>query len=156
METNSEELLHRGVETAEITWKKFSSHVGWAAADVDRFFCHQVGSAHTKLLFNKLELDNEKNFETLATLGNVGSVSAPITMALAIEKGAVSVFEPAGNEETRLAADHVVLGLGGRSDEKAGECNFLSPGKIIRIGDCYAPGNALSAIHAAFDAAVQI
>lgn len=91
METNSEELLHRGVETAEITWKKFSSNAGWNMADVDRFFCHQVGSAHAKLLFDKLELDSEKNFETLETLGNVGSVSAPITMALAIENGA---FQP--------------------------------------------------------------
>ena len=33
----------------------------------------------------------EKNFATLATLGNVGSVSAPITMAMAIEQG---IFQP--------------------------------------------------------------
>lgn len=91
METNSEELLHRGVETAEITWKKFSANKGWSAVDIDRFFCHQVGLAHAKLLFDKLELSSEKNFETLEILGNVGSVSAPITMALAIENGA---FQP--------------------------------------------------------------
>jgi 3-oxoacyl-[acyl-carrier-protein] synthase-3 len=87
METNSEELLRRGVETAEITWQKFSSQPGWTAKDVDRFFCHQVGTAHAKLLFDKLQLPTAKNFETLATLGNVGSVSAPITMAMAIEQG---------------------------------------------------------------------
>ncbi len=87
METHSEELLHRGVETALLTWEKFTSRNGWSESDIDRFFCHQVGSAHAKLLFEKLALNPDKNFETLATLGNVGSVSAPITMAMAIEQG---------------------------------------------------------------------
>lgn len=87
MATNSEELLHRGVETALATWEQFSGKRGWQAADIDRFFCHQVGSAHAKLLFEKLGLPPEKNFETLQILGNVGSVSAPITMAMAIEQG---------------------------------------------------------------------
>ncbi|MEE4242110.1 MAG: 3-oxoacyl-ACP synthase III [Desulfopila sp.] len=87
METNSEELLHRGVETAEATWKEFSSRPGWSGEEIDRFFCHQVGSAHAKLLFDKLKLESSKNFETLRKMGNVGSVSAPITMAMAIEEG---------------------------------------------------------------------
>ena len=91
MATNSEELLHRGVETAQMTWNKFSAQPGWRAADIDRFFCHQVGSAHAKLLFERLGLAPEKNFETLAILGNVGSVSAPITMAMAMEQ---AVFQP--------------------------------------------------------------
>jgi 3-oxoacyl-[acyl-carrier-protein] synthase-3 len=39
------------------------------------------------LLFDTLQLDHGKNFETLEFLGNVGSVSAPITMAMAIENG---------------------------------------------------------------------
>ena len=38
-----------------------------------------------------MDLAAEKNFATLATLGNVGSVSAPITMAMAIEQG---IFHP--------------------------------------------------------------
>lgn len=87
MSTNSEELLHRGVETALATWDAFSHRDGWKASDIDRFFCHQVGSAHAKLLFEKLGLSPEKNFETLQILGNVGSVSAPITMAMAMEQG---------------------------------------------------------------------
>ncbi|HID70552.1 MAG TPA: 3-oxoacyl-ACP synthase III [Desulfobacterales bacterium] len=86
MNTNSEELLIRGVETAHQTWQKFSSIPGWNGNDIDRFFCHQVGTAHARLLFDTLGLDQEKNFETLQILGNVGSVSAPITMAMAIEQ----------------------------------------------------------------------
>ena len=91
METDSEELLHRGVETAQQTWQVFSAVAGWTAQEIDCFFCHQVGTAHARLLFERLGLDIGRNFETLATLGNVGSVSAPITMAQAMEQG---VFRP--------------------------------------------------------------
>lgn len=91
METDSEALLHRGVETADLTWQDFSCVPGWTAAEIDGFFCHQVGTAHARLLFAQLGLDISKNFETLASLGNVGSVSAPITLAQAIEQG---VFRP--------------------------------------------------------------
>ncbi len=87
MATNSEELLHRGVEAAKATWKNFSEKEGWKGDDIDCFFCHQVGSAHARLLFESLDLNQEKNYETLSFLGNIGSVSAPITMAMAIENG---------------------------------------------------------------------
>lgn len=90
MATNSEELLIQGIETAYQTWKVFSSASGWQAEEIDCFFCHQVGTAHARLLFDKLGLDSSRNFETLSFLGNVGSVSAPITMALAVEQGRFS------------------------------------------------------------------
>jgi 3-oxoacyl-[acyl-carrier-protein] synthase-3 len=86
MATDSEELLRRGIETAHITWKKFIAELEWEPQSIDAFFCHQVGRAHAKLLFETLCLPPEKNFETLKYLGNVGSVSAPITMAIGIEK----------------------------------------------------------------------
>jgi acyl-CoA:acyl-CoA alkyltransferase len=88
MNTESEELMRRGVETAWMTWQAFGAEPGWQVSDIDRFFCHQVGSAHARMLFDSLGLPPEKNFETLALLGNVGSVSAPITLAMAIEQKA--------------------------------------------------------------------
>ncbi|MDR3090350.1 MAG: 3-oxoacyl-ACP synthase III [Desulfobulbaceae bacterium] len=91
MATNSEELLRQGVETAARTWQKFSAEPGWSGADIDRFFCHQVGSAHARFLCEKLAIDPEKNFQTLSRFGNTGSVSAPLTLALGIEEG---VFGP--------------------------------------------------------------
>lgn len=87
MDTNSEELLLQGVETAHEVWKKFSLLEGWSEKEISHYFCHQVGSAHARLLFNKLGLSEEKNFQTLSYLGNVGSVSAPITLAMGIEEG---------------------------------------------------------------------
>ena len=86
MATDSEELLVQGIETARDTWEVFSADSGWSDADIDCYFCHQVGSAHARLLFERLGLTPGKNYETLAFLGNVGSVSAPITTAMAIEQ----------------------------------------------------------------------
>lgn len=87
MATDSEELLKRGIETAKDTWDDFVRNLGWLPAEIDKYFCHQVGKAHARLLFERLGLEPQKNFETLSFLGNTGSVSAPVTMALGIEKG---------------------------------------------------------------------
>lgn len=87
MSTDSEELLVRGIETAAACWQDFSRELGWSADSIHRFFCHQVGRAHAERLFATLGLDPAKNFETLPQLGNVGSVSAPVTMALGLEQG---------------------------------------------------------------------
>ena len=54
-----------------------------------------MGRAHAQLLFDNLGLDDSKNFETLPILGNVGSVSAPITMALGLEQGVLQAGQRA-------------------------------------------------------------
>jgi len=87
MQTDSEELLQRGVETAAQVWPDFLTELRWRPEDIDHTFCHQVGRAHARLLMETLGLTPGKNFETLAELGNVGAVSAPITMAMAVEQG---------------------------------------------------------------------
>ncbi|MFH1215353.1 MAG: 3-oxoacyl-ACP synthase III [Pseudomonadota bacterium] len=91
MATDSEELLKRGVETAALVWSDFCSELDWRTDTISHFFCHQVGRAHAQLLFDTLGLDPEKNFESLPFWGNVGSVSAPLTMALGLEQRVVDV-----------------------------------------------------------------
>jgi 3-oxoacyl-[acyl-carrier-protein] synthase-3 len=88
MATDSEELMKRGIETAKNTWDDFLVQLDWLETDIDIFFCHQVGQAHARLLFERLGLAPDKNFETLSFMGNTGSVSAPVTMAMGIEQGA--------------------------------------------------------------------
>jgi acyl-CoA:acyl-CoA alkyltransferase len=90
METDSEELMKRGIETAKDTWDDFLIAMEWLPTEINRFFCHQVGQAHARLLFERLGLNPAKNFETLSYLGNTGSVSAPVTMAIGIEQGVFS------------------------------------------------------------------
>lgn len=87
METDSEALLHAGNALAKITWPAFLQEVGWHIEDVDRLITHQVGVQHKRRLFEILELDHERDYTTVETLGNVGSASLPATLTLAARDG---------------------------------------------------------------------
>ncbi len=87
MKTDSEKLLHTGVELANRAFEVYRRELGLDATSLDRLFCHQVGKAHQKLLFETLGLDLNKNFATLPYLGNTGSVALPTAAALGIESG---------------------------------------------------------------------
>ena len=87
METDSEALLVAGNALAKRTWERFLGELDWDARSVDRVVTHQVGAAHRRLLLETLQLEPERDFPTVGELGNVGSVSLPITFALAEEAG---------------------------------------------------------------------
>jgi 3-oxoacyl-[acyl-carrier-protein] synthase-3 len=89
MQTDSEQLLIAGVGLANETWADFKAATGWSETWVDRFIGHQVGSAHRRKVYETLGLDLAKDFSTFETLGNMGSVSLPATLAIAAEAGAV-------------------------------------------------------------------
>jgi 3-oxoacyl-[acyl-carrier-protein] synthase-3 len=59
----------------------------WTEADIDRVICHQVGSAHQTTILKTLGIDARKDFTTFEFLGNIGTVSLPITAAIAAERG---------------------------------------------------------------------
>lgn len=87
MDTDSEQLLLEGVAAARRTFDGYLAETGWNREEIDKTFCHQVGSAHKRLLFEQLLLSTSIDFPTVETLGNMGSVSLPITMARGIEQG---------------------------------------------------------------------
>jgi 3-oxoacyl-[acyl-carrier-protein] synthase III len=87
MRTDYEGVLKNGLRLAPDTWEATKQELGWKNSDIDRFFTHQVSAVHSKLLFKTLRLDEEKDFSTLEYLGNIGSVSLPITMAIGIDQG---------------------------------------------------------------------
>jgi len=93
MQTDSEELLEAGVAVARRCWGRFEEASGWKRTTPDRIICHQVGRMHRRRLYETLDLDVEKDFSTFETLGNVGSVSLPLTLAQATEAGAVQPGE---------------------------------------------------------------
>jgi len=111
MSTDSEVLLKRGVETASQCWQDFLAALAWDRKFIDRFFCHQVGRAHAQLLFQTLDLDPARNFETLPMLGNVGSVSAPITMAMGLEQGALAPGDQAAMLGIGSGINSLMLGI---------------------------------------------
>ena len=90
METDSEALLHAGNALAARTWREFLDELGWQAGDVDRVVTHQVGAAHRRLLLETLDIEPARDFPTVQHLGNIGSVSLPLTYELAEEAGHVA------------------------------------------------------------------
>lgn len=101
METDSEALLHAGIQLAERTWKKTKDVLGWNNQDVDRVFTHQVGKQHRTLLLETLQLDPHLDFPTVERFGNTGAAALPMALAMGLQEDP----PPAG---TKLA----LLGIG--------------------------------------------
>lgn len=87
MQTDSEALLHAGVELAAKTWDECRQTLDWHNSDVNKAFTHQVGKAHRKLLYDRLGLDPAIDYPTVETLGNTGAVALPTAAAIGIENG---------------------------------------------------------------------
>lgn len=79
METNSEELMQKGVALAKENWSEFHQD-----SSFDHFICHQVGIHHQKFLYNELSLDISKDYSTFKKYGNTGSAALPLTLSKAI------------------------------------------------------------------------
>jgi len=85
METDSVRVLQHGVKLGVATYHAFRQKLG--LAEPDKIICHQVGSAHQKTILESLGIPAEKDFTTYQYLGNIGTVSLPLTAAIADERG---------------------------------------------------------------------
>jgi 3-oxoacyl-[acyl-carrier-protein] synthase-3 len=101
MRTDAEALLEAGIALAKANWRAFLEDLSWEQETPARVITHQVGRAHQKALFEALGVPEEKSYVTYDRLGNVGSVSLPITLAIAAERGFV-----------RRGEDIALLGIG--------------------------------------------
>jgi 3-oxoacyl-[acyl-carrier-protein] synthase-3 len=86
METRAGEVLKYGVDLGMRTWKKFLGKIGWKPDQLDKVICHQVGAGHRDAVLKALGIPPEKEFSTFEFLGNMGTVSLPLTAALAEER----------------------------------------------------------------------
>lgn len=86
MSTDSVAVLRYGVDLGRNTWRAFLTRLGWAPEQVDKIICHQVGTAHRDTILATLGIAAEKEFSTYPFLGNIGTVSLPITAAIAEER----------------------------------------------------------------------
>lgn len=86
METHAAEVLKHGVELGLRTWNAFLAKLGWAREALDKVICHQVGASHREAVLKALGIPPEKDFSTYEFLGNIGTVSLPLTAALAEER----------------------------------------------------------------------
>ncbi len=87
MQTDSVSVLKYGVQLGKETWGKFLGHLDWHPDDVDRVICHQVGSGHQEQILRAFGIGEDKDFASYAYLGNMGTVSLPLTAALAQQRG---------------------------------------------------------------------
>jgi 3-oxoacyl-[acyl-carrier-protein] synthase-3 len=86
MSTDSVAVLKHGVELGVRTWSSFLKKLGWADQEIDKVICHQVGSGHRDTILKELGIPLEKDFSTYTHLGNMGTVSLPLTAALADQR----------------------------------------------------------------------
>ncbi|MCK6486144.1 MAG: 3-oxoacyl-ACP synthase III [Phycisphaerae bacterium] len=57
-----------------------------SASGPDKVVCHQVGAGHRVAVLQALEIPIERDFSTFEYLGNIGTVSLPLTAAVADER----------------------------------------------------------------------
>jgi 3-oxoacyl-[acyl-carrier-protein] synthase-3 len=86
MTTDSIGVLKHGVDLGLRTWSAFLRKVGWMREQIDKVICHQVGSGHRETVLRTLGIGEEKDFSTFPYLGNIGTVSLPLTAALAEDR----------------------------------------------------------------------
>ena len=86
MSTDSVAVLAHGVKLGIKTWGDFLDKMGWARDQVDKVICHQVGEGHQETILHELGIDPAKDFSTYQYLGNIGTVSLPLTAAIAEQR----------------------------------------------------------------------
>jgi 3-oxoacyl-[acyl-carrier-protein] synthase III len=84
--TDSAAVLAHGVELGVQTWRAFLQQLDWSGEQVDKVICHQVGSSHRDTILKMLGVPDSKDFPTYPYLGNMGTVSLPLTAGLAEER----------------------------------------------------------------------
>jgi 3-oxoacyl-[acyl-carrier-protein] synthase-3 len=87
METDSVAVLQNGVVLGIDTFKALLRELAWPADKPDKIICHQVGATHQRHILDAIGIDPAKDFTTFKFLGNIGTVSLPITAAIASERG---------------------------------------------------------------------
>jgi 3-oxoacyl-[acyl-carrier-protein] synthase III len=86
METDSVAVLQNGVPLGIETFNALRRKLAWSDDQPDKIICHQVGATHQRNILDAIGIPPSKDFTTFKYLGNVGTVSLPITAAIADER----------------------------------------------------------------------
>jgi 3-oxoacyl-[acyl-carrier-protein] synthase III len=84
--TDSLSILKNGVKLGSRTWDKFLKVLEWKSDQIDKLICHQVAAKNREVILETIGMPEEKDFFTYPYLGNIGTVSLPITAAIAEER----------------------------------------------------------------------
>ena len=86
METDAINLLKHGVTLSKRNWDAFLGEAQWKNEDVHKVITHQVAEKNHVELLKCMDIDEGRDFSTYPYLGNMGTVSLPLTAALAEEQ----------------------------------------------------------------------
>jgi 3-oxoacyl-[acyl-carrier-protein] synthase-3 len=111
MWTDSETLMREGIALGNEAFSLFLEEMNWNRCDIHKTFCHQVGKAHQKLLFDTLGLDQRIDFSTFEYLGNTGTVALPTAAAIGMEKGHVQPGENIAMMGIGSGINVIILGV---------------------------------------------
>lgn len=111
MRTDSVGVLQHGVELGKTAFRAFCEKMEWPGDKPDKIICHQVGSAQQRTILDALGIDASRDFTTYRYLGNMGSVSLPITLAIAEERDFLQPKDKVGLFGIGSGLNCMLLGL---------------------------------------------
>ena len=110
METDAVGTLQHGVILGTAAYDAFVSELGWPGGP-DRVICHQVGAPHRAAVLAAMGIPLDRDFSTFEYLGNIGTVSVPITAAIADERGTLAPGHRVGLFGIGSGLNCLLLGL---------------------------------------------
>lgn len=110
METHAIEVLENGVRLGAETWRHFLRETNWAGG-VHKTICHQVGTSNRDAILKSINVSPENDFPTFPYLGNIGTVSLPITAAIAEQRGFLQPGDRVGLLGIGSGLNCVMLGV---------------------------------------------
>ena len=111
METDSAGVLQHGIALGVETYRIFRQEMKWSVDKPDKIICHQVGATHQKTILDALGISKEKDFVTYPFLGNIGTVSLPMTAAIASERGFLEKNDQVGFFGIGSGLNCIMIGL---------------------------------------------
>ena len=111
MKTDAVSVLKFGVDLGRKTWNAFLKEQQWVVDQVDKVICHQVGTANQQAILEATGIPEEKDFPSFAFLGNMGTVSLPLTAALADERNFLKSGDRVGFLGIGSGLNCLMLGL---------------------------------------------
>ena len=111
IETNSLDILTNGVRLGAETFKALKNELDWQTDAPDWIVCHQVGETHQRNILKAIGVPAERDFTTFRYLGNIGSVSLPISAGIAKSRAKFNCGDTVGFLGIGSGLNCLMLGL---------------------------------------------
>lgn len=94
--TDAVSVFKHGISLGLRTFQSFLKELGWSLKTIDKVISHQVGKSHRESILKGLGVGENIDYPTYSFLGNMGTVSLPLSAALAAERGFIKDGDKVG------------------------------------------------------------